>query len=646
MADLEQGQAVSLEAALRLDPPPERTLLSDEESANFFQEAFRVADEIRLPRERIWKPCYNLYNGQYDWSGKADWQSKINIPRVREAVDKAAATFKRSLLRMKQFYSIESETRLGIQMGMYTKSLIDYWLEHGDVGFIEELVAAFKSGLLTGVAAMKIWWKWQTIKGPHVTDKVVKVPFLDPITRTESFVEREFKDLSMKNRVVGVLGIKAIDPFNLWRGPRDSYTIERAYVDLAYLKAMVSKGVYDKEAVDKLQGTPVADTDKVKAQQRAGEGTQVPQGTYIREIPIYHYWGPMYNKDGELLRETITFTVAGENKNLVIRKPLENPFYHKKDPYVIGSPYKVPFSLYNRGMAEDILGIATMITELSNLIVDGAQFDALKAFTADKDLIQNPQDLMKGLYPGAMILEKGLENPNDKAVIKPIDTGSMPQEALATLGILDREIQLATNVSNPMPSKLASRTLGELQANQSQNSENLDDAARTLEETVIDPFLDRVARVIYQFHDDYTLPRLKENFPDLTYWLGKMSPKERYAVMIDGCRFKARGISLFLDKQQQLQNAVQFLQLVMNVPGLLERINMDAWLEEILVGLGYNPNKILLKPASPSVTAPNILQGSDQGQPTSDQGQMTPMMEMNAKQGADLGGSMNQASPQ
>src|SRR3989339_483942 len=322
MADLEQGQVISLEAALRLEPPKEQTMLSPEEAVQLFQEAFRVADEIRPPRERIWKPCYNLYNGQYDWSGKADWQSKINIPRVREAVDKAAATFKRSLLRMKRFYSIESETRLGIQMGQYTKSLIDYWLEHGDVGFIEELVASFKSGLITGVAAMKIWWKWQTIKGPHVADKTVKVPVTDPLTGEQSFITQEYKDLSTANRVKGMLGIKAIDPFNLWRGPRDSYTIERSYVDLAYLKEMVGKGVYDAEAVDKLQGGQTSDTDKVNAQKRAGEGTHTPQGSYIREIPIYHYWGPMYNKEGELLRETITFTVAGEDRSLVIRKPI------------------------------------------------------------------------------------------------------------------------------------------------------------------------------------------------------------------------------------------------------------------------------------------------------------------------------------
>ena len=643
MADtpLEQGQA--LEDALRLKAPKDQGFPDDKEIGSFFQEAFRVANDTREPRERVWKACWSLYNGQYDWSGKADWQSKINIPRIRESVDKAAATFKRSLLRMKQFYQLESETRLGIQMGLFTKSLIDYWLEHGDVQFITELTTAFKSGLLTGVAALKVWWRWQTERGPYVADRIEKIPGIDPLTGEPYTTEKPYKDLSVEDRVKGLLGVRAVDPFNLWRGPRDSYSIERAYVDLAYLRQLSKQGIYDNEAIDKLQGAGTAEGDKTDQQRRAKEGTHAAQSKYIKEIPIYHYWGPLYDEEGELLREAITFTVAGDEKDVVIRKPQANPFFHKKDPYVVGTPYVVPFALYNRGMAEDILGVATMITELSNLIVDGAQFDALKAFTVDKDLVQNPQDLMKGLYPGAVIFEKGLENPSDKEIVKPINTGKMPTEALATLAMLDREIQLSSDVSNPMPSKLASRTLGELQSNQAQNLQSLDDAARTLEETLIDPFLLRVAQTVYQYHVDYKLPRLVENFPDLAYWMDRMKAQERFAVMIGGSRFKARGISIFLEKQQQIQNAVQFIQLMMNIPGLLQRVNIDAWLEEILVGLGYNPNKILLKPATSPVAPPLVYQGNEP--PGDNTGHtMSPMQEMNAQQGAAQGGATNNPS--
>jgi len=638
---LEQGQA--LEDALRLKAPPDKGFPDDKEIGSFFQEAFRVANDTREPRERVWKACWALYNGQYDWSGKAGWQSKINIPRVRESVDKAAATFKRSLLRMKQFYQIESETRLGIQMGLFTKSLIDYWLEHGDVQFITELTTAFKSGLLTGVAALKVWWRWQTERGPYVADKIEQIPGIDPLTGQAYTTEKPYKDLSVEDRVKGMLGVRAVDPFNLWRGPRDSYSIERAYVDLAYLRQMAKQGVYDNDAVDKLQGAGTAEKDKTDQQRRAKEGTHTAQSKYIKEIPIYHYWGPLYDEEGELLREAITFTVAGDEKDIVVRKPQANPFFHKKDPYVVGTPYVVPFALYNRGMAEDILGVATMITELSNLIVDGAQYDVLKAFTVDKDLIQNPQDLVKGLYPGAVIFEKGLENPSDKDIVKTIDMGKMPTEALATLGMLDREIQLSSDVSNPMPSKLASRTLGELQSNQAQNLQSLDDAARTLEETLIDPFLSRVAQTVYQYHVDYKLPRLVENFPDLSYWMERMKAQERFAVMVGGSRFKARGISIFLEKQQQIQNAVQFIQLMMNIPGLLQRVNIDAWLEEILVGLGYNPNKILLKPATSPVAPPLVYQGNEP--PGDNAGHtLSPMEEMNAQQGATQGGATNNPS--
>ena len=121
-----------------------------------FRDFFDLADAHRKPREMVWDTAWDLYNGRHDWSEKEDWQAKVNIPKVRGVVDKAAGSFRRALIRMKRFYHIESETRLGVEQGFYTMNMLDYWLEQ--IGFVEEFTTGLKGGLITSTLVFKVWW--------------------------------------------------------------------------------------------------------------------------------------------------------------------------------------------------------------------------------------------------------------------------------------------------------------------------------------------------------------------------------------------------------------------------------------------------------------------------------------------------------
>ena len=292
-----------------------------------------------------------------------------------------------------------------------------------------------------------------------------------------------------------------------------------------------------------------------------------------------------------------------------------------------------------------------MITELANLIIDGAQFDALQAYEIDTDLLTDARQAKRGLYPGVTFTTKSYENPGNKSVVRNITTGKVPQLALNILNFLDREQQLASSVTNALKgASTGADTLGEFQSLTAQASDSLDDAARTVEETTLDDLLDRIAGTIYQYHDDYTLPRLTENFPQTTNILAEMEPEERYATMLGGFAFKARGVSVFLDKAQDLQKINSFLQLVSNIPGVLTRINIDELLENIIIGIGWNPSKILMNPASPGVYPPAVQGGQEQGPDAQAQGneamagkegQLTPMQMLAGAAGARMGGSRN-----
>ena len=620
------------------------------ELGQYFQEAMRIADQIRKPREAVWDQCWNLYNGVYDWSGKAQWQSKNNIPKVRGIVDKATSTFRRALVRMKRFYSIESETKLGIEKGLYTMSLLDYWFDQ--LKFVTQFTEGLKNGLITSTIIFKVWWDWKMDFEPRWEDTFIEEDVLELGIKVGTR-KLPAQGLAANSRIRGTLGIKAIPSYNMWVGPRNSYKIEKATVDLAYLYELASQGYYDQEAVDRLAGlgNSGANEEEARAASRAQQGTTSPTNKYIREVDIYHYWGPLYNSEGKLVHPNATFTIAGDFTT-VLRGARKNPFFHGCDPYVIGSPYTVPFSIYNRGIVEDIAGIANMITELSNLIIDGAQFDAIPAYEVDDDLLATPTQLRNGISPGMAILTKGFDNQTSRNVVRPATKGQIPQLALQVIAFLDKEGQLASSVINALRGQaVGTETLGEFQSIVGGASESLDDAARTVEETVIDYILERSAKVIYQYHEDFAMPRLRENFPATSLALSDMSSEERYATMMGGFAFRARGVSIFLDKGQDLQKVIRFLEMVANIPGILTRLNVDEMLEQIIIAMGWNPSKILVNPASQPVIPPAVLGGSPISPPglpglpgpgaQPGASELTPMQVMAGNAGAREGGSRN-----
>lgn len=641
--DIEPKEAKEISIA-----EPAKLSLADGLVAEQFTDFFRMADEHRKPRESVWDVSWDLYNGRYDWTGKEDWQAKVNIPKVRGVVDKATGNFRRALIRMKRFYHIESETRLGIEQGYFTMNLLDYWLDQID--FVEEFTIGLKAGLITSTLIYKVWWDWFTSAEPRWETRTRTQPIhefgikVGEVQVPERFVTRE-------PITEGRLGIKAIDPYNFWIGEGNKYRIEKVTVDHSHLEALAKKGVYSQEAVDMLYQRGQNRLATAKEQARKQERTLPTEASrFNRPVDIYHYWGDLYGDDGRVIARNVLYTMG--DRDVVLRKPQQNPLFHGRDPYVVGTPYIVPFSTYHRGIVEDVNGIAQMITNLACLIIDGAQFDAMQAFEADYELIEDAgtKSLKKGIYPGIVVPTKAYENTTNRSVVRPIQTGKIPQLAIQIMAMLDREQQLSTSVSNATRGQdIGAKTLGEFQSLVGGASEGLDEAARTVEDTTLNELLEKSIATVYQYNENYTLPRLTENFPQTALILSDMTPEERYATMLTDFSFKARGVSIMMDKAQDLKQIDTFTKLVSAIPGVMARINVDQLLENIVVGIGWNPSRILLNPSS-SPVMPVAMQAGQPVNPEQAQAAQqvaqsaatqTPAQIRAGQQGAVMGGSRN-----
>lgn len=629
--------------------------LSESSLKDFFNDVFTLADDARKPREMIWHDTWDLYSNQYDWSAKAWWQTKAPIPKVRSSVDKAAALFRKTLLRLDPFYAIQAESRLGRQKGNYTVLLTDYWFDQASA--IEALVTAFKTGLITSTSVLKIWW--QTVRDfkPELETKSIEVPVTEFGVQTGVRTE-ESRDIKFIENTTGKLGIASVDPFNVWivPGTGKKMRIERTVTTLDEIMGLTEgeKPVYIKEAAERLQQRSATKIEEVREARRKGEAP--PRASdFIRQVELFHFWGDIYDKNGRIALADASFTMA--DKDILLRAARPNPFFHKQSPLVIGTPYVVPFSTYDRGMVEDVAEIARRITELSCLIMDGAMFDAMKAFSIDLDTLDDPSEAKSGVYPGKAFSRRGNTVQPGQKTVETIDVGRVPDEAMNALGMFHGYFAEGTYLNEWVSGQggKTGRTLGEVNIKTQSALEGLDESARNLEITLIEPMVEMAAKVIYQFHEDYTLPRLMENYPQVSLLLEQMSPAERYATMVGGFSFKTRGLSVMIDQAQQMGEVKEVLALLSYLPGVLEQMNQSELLEKIFAPLGWDIQKLLPMatagdtgtPApgaqpqmNPQMLMQKLMQAIQQAQQQGG-GPRNSMQQRNASEGARFGGARN-----
>lgn len=616
-------------------PVDDKEALSETALREFFSSQFLIADNARRPRELVWHSCWDVYNGTYDWSSKAWWQSRANIPKVRASVDRACSVFRKSLLRLRRFYQVSADTKRGKLKGQFTSALLDYWLDQENT--VDELVTAMKVGLITSTSVMKIWW--QTVR----EESLDTIDAEEPIQKfgIDVGVKKTIKtDFVTKTK--GRYAARAVDPFNFWVVPKTNRfaCIERTYATYDEICALAEEGIYDKAQLPNIRNISTS-SQGIKKTQEARRAQELPtfSDKYIREIALYHYWGDIYNTNGRVVMPNAKFTLA--NKQYLLAPARPNSFYHKKAPYAVGSPYLVPFSTYNRGMVEDVYEIAKSITEISNVIFDGAMYDALKSFAIDIDQLDDPSEADNGMYPGKTWVKKGSSAPPNAKLIETVDVGKVPTEAMNALQMFKGYFQEGTYVNEWVEGQggKGERTLGEVNIKTQSALEGLDEAARNIETSLIEPFLDLSAKTIYQFHKNYSIPRLKDEFPEAANLLRSLTPKERYATMMGEFSFKARGLSVLIDQQQRIGEVTSLIQLLSTVPGLLDGLDRDELLEALIMPLNWNVEKLIISRQGGGTQI--------QGQPSpaintqGPNGQASPAQGRNAQLGAKLGGAAN-----
>jgi hypothetical protein len=191
-------------------------------------------------------------------------------------------------------------------------------------------------------------------------------------------------------------------------------------------------------------------------------------------------------------------------------------------------------------------------------------------------LIENAEDFSEGIPQGATIFKKA-EAQQGVPVMTMIPSGVVPQEAMATYQLLDREFAAAAMTSDTargmIPRKDVSAT-AIASADQS-TSAFFDSVISDLECNLIRPALQMAWLTMLQNADDWNAADVAGCIgPQVAAALGAMSPARRYLTYAQGAGFKVSGLSSMLARVREFQKVMSAIGAISQSP-ILTQVTMQ-----------------------------------------------------------------------
>jgi len=539
------------------------------------------AADKRLHAERAWDEAWRVYNNQYDWSGKAEWQSRVFVPKAAMAVEMAAALVRRALLESEDWFRLEGLTETSRKRAPYLEKLLYYYLDR--MRFVDRFIEPLKGGLVGSLIVVK----------PHLAPWSYR-------ERDGRFV-RELHDSP-------AITVSFPDPYNIYLDPtgRGMFIIEEEILDLPTAFDLADMGILDGDVLKQLHEDWLETERQAKEDERKRQPISGSRPTNRLEVKLTHFWGSLPDREsGRWALKNGHFIIV--NDKYVVRGPMENPYPHKRLPYIVGSPFRRPFSVYHKGLLDDVVGLQKAMTELVNLTLDSATFAGIKAFEVDLDQIEDPQQLLSGIYPGKVFTKRG--GGQQGQMVKEINIADVNRSLPALYQLLNNEFQNSTAVTEFISGQVGmrgARTATEVVIKQNQGMGIFNEVAKNLENSVLEPTLEQLAYLVVEYHEDFIDPRVAEILgTDLMIQMLVADRGELFEPQ--NLRVRASGITALLSRSEEIQRIMGLLQVLGQfgpvLPVLAKSIDLPHFFEQMFRRMvrayGWPVEDLVRPPAEP-----------------------------------------------
>lgn len=553
----------------------------------------KEAEDAKRTRMRQNLENRRAYLGIQDWSHKQKGQSREFLPKVPVATEQFVAFVKRALTQFGDYYEVElSKGSRSPISGTTIRTLLNCFLDDMLVHdnklsqFSTLLTDAIKVGSLESLCILKI-------HGNLVNTRLFTLEEGEPFIGEDGEQRRGEQELGTHTVKNWKLRIDLIQGENYFPDPTGAglYEIHSVERDLHYLKRRVEEGVYNKEAVARIEEDF---RSRERFDRRPVDQNQDPaiKPSFRKRVRIDEFWGTLLDDAGNVIHENIFCAMA--NNKYLIREPTPNPFWHQESPFVAFPIIRVPFSVWHKALFDNATQLNFAANELFNLIIDGgiSAVWGIKQLRADD--LANPSEVSDGIAQGTTLTVKNTL-PHGQKVLETVSEGQVPSDSMAVLEMLNREFA-ASSLSNELK-------LGALPAKQVLATEinELSQSQAITHDSIISDIeletskaISKIWLTVLQNMDDVLTEEIVNAIGmQSAITLSRLSPPERFAIFGVGCSFKVFGLSAVLAKARDFQKMMALLQAVMSNPLLMQaffkKYSPDRVLNHIMRTLSINP---------------------------------------------------------
>lgn len=471
---------------------------------------------------------------------KTDWRHKINTGKAFETVETASSYLMQSFmpnegwLHCKPGLPVEGLDSLARVLQFYLRTKFKQWF------FKTEFEIALKQLLITGTSVMAIPWVDDTRVGFECLDmfdfffdanspRVSDSPIVRRITKTRADIIQGLK----KGFYSGVTEEDVVRIHN-------NQTNEVTYSDYAKLKTF--------------------------------NGLNVQAFSMSDKINMYEYWG-----DVELPYCRIKNVIVTVMNGNVVRMVKNN--YKCGRPFVVMTYTPVVRQPYGIGILQPSLGLITQLNNNVNQMLDGTEVAINPMFEVTAD---------SGLDPEEIVTEPGkVYKVQQHGSIRPIEP---PRNnfnlSLSQLGFIESAVNSNSGtgplIGTGQPRGGERVTATEINQVVEAGGNRLLNNYNHIFDTAFQPLLDKTLSVVKQFTkvDDYVIVPDEVTKSEFYMVFGPEELQYEYLIEVKGANF-------IIQRQEYLRLRLEFIERVAAIPGMIDKINLDAILEDLLLNWGF-----------------------------------------------------------
>lgn len=593
--------------------------------------AVRGCDHETIPIRKAWTESQNLFMGRQDWGAEnemSEWQSRSFLHEFAPIIRTAATEATNLIFQRPEFINLIPGDTANQEVGKIREKMIRYYLEK--MKFVQKFPEWCISGCMFGIAIWKLSPVLCTYWEPGLLIDKIEAEFekqtkgIKGVQRTKALLPEsdETLDLMLQRDISRIFGglnyrpptigpkkklemvphLTLVNPFNFFWLPdarninESPWMAERIFTKFFQNVPLFETNYYDRskrEELMKSKAPTSSGTISNYYSQKYSQRDQLTQtSTYFPDVEVIDYYGPLLDKDGDVLEENCHFVIG--NGRILLRDSI-NMSWKQKAPFFSTTFNIIPFKPTGAGVADSAKPHQIMINNLWSLFLDSLTLDTYAPIAANYDMLMDPSQIEGGLKPGAVI---GTFGGSARDVFSEVPRASNSSadmfQALEKLSLsAQKGSSVNTSSSNPASrARISSREIG---SNDAAKFQTISSLGRDIDTQCIEELVTRTDDIVLQHgftNDNLELLASKGILNEAEYQLiANMSPTSRFVESQGHFKMEVRGFRAAMERDQFLQRSSELISQVNQMPPRVQdKLQWDRVLRDLVDVFGFDAN--------------------------------------------------------